>query len=102
MTALWRLMPGLDLRYRTWDNEAYVLYNNLTGDTHLADAAAIEVLELLHGMPAATQALAHALGLDDIPDNVEQLTALLAELQGQALIESVATPVPPFVPMTAC
>lgn len=93
MTAVWRLMPGLDLRYRTWDNEAYVLYNNLTGDTHLADAAAIEVLELLHGAPAAAPALAQALGLDDIPDNAEQLAALLAELQGQALVESFSTPV---------
>lgn len=85
---MWRLMPGLALRYRTWDNETYVLYNNLSGDTHLTDAAAIEVLELLRRSPAAAQVLVSALQLDDTPDNLAQLDSLLAELRGQALIES--------------
>jgi PqqD family protein of HPr-rel-A system len=84
---MWRLMPGLALRYRTWDNETYVLYNNLSGDTHLTDAAAIEVLELLRSAPGATPALAAALQLDDSGDSLDQLTALLGELQGQALVE---------------
>ena len=85
---MWRLMPGLALRYRTWDNETYVLYNNLSGDTHLTDAAAIEVLELLRQSPAAAQVLVSALQLDDTPDNLAQLDSLLAELRGQALFES--------------
>lgn len=86
---MWRLMPGLALRYRTWDNETYVLYNNLTGDTHLTDAAAIEVLEWLRRSPATAQALVSALQLDDTPGNLAQLDGLLAELRGQALIESL-------------
>ena len=86
---MWRLMPGLALRYRTWDHETYVLYNNLSGDTHLTDAAAIEVLELLRRSPAAAQALVSALQLDDTPDSRMQLDSLLAELRGQALIESL-------------
>lgn len=86
---MWRLMPGLALRYRTWDNETYVVYNNLSGDTHLTDAAAIEVLELLRHSPAAAQSLVSALQLDDTPDSLAQLDGLLAELRGQALIESI-------------
>lgn len=86
---MWRLMPGLALRYRTWDNETYVLYNNLSGDTHLTDAAAIEVLELLCRSPAAAQALVSELQLDDTPDSIAQLNSLLDELRGQALIESI-------------
>lgn len=86
---MWRLMPGLALRYRTWDNETYVLYNNLSGDTHLTDAAAIEVLEQLRHATVATPALAAALQLDDTPDALAQLDALLGELQGQSLVEAV-------------
>ena len=86
---MWRLMPGLALRYRTWDNETYVLYNNLSGDTHLTDAAAIEVLEFLRRSPAAAQALVSGLQLDDTPDSLAQLNCLLDELRGQALIESI-------------
>jgi len=82
-------MPGLALRYRTWDNETYVLYNNLSGDTHLTDAAAIEVLELLHRSPVAMPALAAALKLDDAADCLVQLDALLGELRGLALIETI-------------
>lgn len=85
---MWRLMPGLALHYRTWDNEAYVLYNNLSGDTHLTDGAAIEVLEVLRQAPATAPALAGSLQLDDTPDNLAQLADLLDELQGLALIES--------------
>lgn len=88
---MWRLMPGLALRYRTWDNETYVLYNNLSGDTHLTDAAAIEVLELLRQAPAAMPVLASALQLDQTPDMLEQLAVLLDELQDQALVESLTT-----------
>lgn len=84
---MWQLMPGLALRYRTWDNETYVLYNNLSGDTHLTDAAAIEVLELLRQSPGTAPALAAALQLDATPDNLAQLDSLLGELQGQALVE---------------
>lgn len=86
---MWRLMPGLALRYRTWDNETYVLYNNLSGDTHQTDAAAIEVLELLRQAPGATAGLAAALQVEDHGDNLEQLTALLIELEGQALVERI-------------
>lgn len=76
------------MRYRTWDNETYVLYNNLSGDTHLTDAAAIEVLELLRQAPATAPALAVALQLEASEDNLAQLDQLLEELNDQALIET--------------
>ena len=39
----WRLVPGQLLRARQWDDE-FVVYNDLSGDTHLLDAAAMDIL----------------------------------------------------------
>jgi PqqD family protein of HPr-rel-A system len=39
----WRLMPGQMLAHRGWQDE-YVLFNNLSGDTHLLGANAIALL----------------------------------------------------------
>eukprot|EP01032_Pedospumella_encystans_P028839 gene28839-32571_t len=61
---MWRLMPGQRLRSRSWDGEEFVLYNNLSGDTHLLDAASIEVLNALQRGAAGTAGLAAALQLD--------------------------------------
>lgn len=55
--AAWRLRPEQALRYRQWDEE-YVLYNDLSGDTHLLDGAAIEILLALARGPASGAALA--------------------------------------------
>lgn len=46
----WRLAPGQLLLHRCWGGEC-VLYNDLTGDTHLVDEFALELLELLRAAP---------------------------------------------------
>jgi len=43
MASLWRLVPGQALLHRGWDG-AFVLYNDLSGDTHLL---ANETMDLL-------------------------------------------------------
>jgi PqqD family protein of HPr-rel-A system len=85
---MWRLMPGQRLRSHSWDGEQFVLYNNLSGDTHLLDAAAIEVLNALQPGAADAAALAAALELDAAA--LPGLESLLADLQALDLVDRAA------------
>lgn len=42
----WRIAPGQTLRHHSWGQEA-VLYNDLSGDTHLLTVEAISLLVAL-------------------------------------------------------
>jgi PqqD family protein of HPr-rel-A system len=57
----WSLRPGQTLQHRHWDGE-YVLYNDLSGDTHLLGDAAIVLLQALRSGPTTCSALATILG----------------------------------------
>lgn len=87
--AAWRLIEGQSLRYRVWDDEA-VLYNDLSGATHLLGPAALCVLEALRHGPASMAALASRLldefEIDDAAIGAE-LAALLDELSRLGLVE---------------
>jgi len=87
--GLWRLKSGQSLRYRCWDEEA-VLYNDLSGATHLLGPAALCLLDALRPGPASTAALASRLLDDfDIDDDAlgSELEALLGDLSELSLIE---------------
>lgn len=87
----WRVVPGQALGYRCWDDEA-VLYNDLSGATHLLGPAALCVLEALRPGPAPAAALASRLSEEfDIGGEAVdvELAALLAELARLSLIESI-------------
>jgi PqqD family protein of HPr-rel-A system len=66
-SPIWRLAPGQRLQYRCWDGEC-VLYNDLSGDTHLLDEFALALLEQLGRAPQAAAQLAAAFGLDSQTD----------------------------------
>lgn len=89
---MWCLRPGQTLRHWQWDDE-YVLYNDLSGDTHLLDDAAIEILLLLKQSPASFQALADmvqtAFEVDETMLSVE-VRAMLDHLKHLYLIDSPA------------
>lgn len=85
----WRLLGGQSLLHRCWDDEA-VLYNDLSGATHLLGPAALCVLEALRPGPAALATLASRLRTEfDIDDESlgDELDALLGELARLSLVE---------------
>lgn len=86
----WRVVSGQALVYRCWDDEA-VLYNDLSGATHLLGPAALCVLEALRTGPVPVAALASRLSKEfDLGGEAdEELAALLAELARLSLIESI-------------
>jgi PqqD family protein of HPr-rel-A system len=95
----WRLAPGQRLQYRCWDGEC-VVYNDLSGDTHVLGEFAIALLEELQAgaRPAAQLAGLFDLDLDADPGapaappaspSGELITAVLAELAALQLVESV-------------
>jgi PqqD family protein of HPr-rel-A system len=89
MAISWRLSAGQRLRRRQWDGEC-VLYNDLSGDTHLLGADALELLLALHAGPADTDALERRLlaaGLAAADD--AGVATLLEDLERLALIEAV-------------
>lgn len=66
------MTPGQRLAHRGWQDE-FVVYNNLTGDTHLIDGDTLALLMQLREGPATVAALATALGADLPPDDCAAL-----------------------------
>jgi PqqD family protein of HPr-rel-A system len=60
MVRSWRVCPGQALHCREWDDEV-VLYNDLSGSTHLLDGAAFDLLLTLQVQPADPVTLAATL-----------------------------------------
>ena len=86
---MWRLTPGQALACREWDGEA-VLYNDLSGSTHLLDGAALDLLHALRDEPADAARLAIRLAdrFDaDGADIAGAIGEMLAALAGLDLIE---------------
>jgi PqqD family protein of HPr-rel-A system len=88
-TTVWQLLPGQALRHRQWEDEC-VLYNDLTGDTHRLDAAALELLLALRAAPLSLSALCAALGIAGDAATLDEVDATLCALAKIALVESAA------------
>jgi PqqD family protein of HPr-rel-A system len=94
---MWKVATGQSLGHYGW-NEEFVVYNSLSGDTHLLESFVMDVLLLLRDAgPMSTAALYEAMGpLDDAdpgtgdcqPDFAE-LTVVLEQLQSLALLDRV-------------
>lgn len=95
MPALWQIAPGQQLASWGWGDE-FVLYNNLSGDTHLLDADSVELLAQLQRAPASIDALVAQLADGVAPDDAQALpdtlATLLAQLEKLYLVELSATP----------
>lgn len=78
---MWRVKPGQALLRYGWDGE-YVLYNDLSGDTHLLTASACALLDCLQVAPAGHAALAQACKLE-----AGAAESLLFDLEQLSLVE---------------
>lgn len=89
--AIWTLRPGQTLQHRQWDGEC-VLYNDLSGDTHLLGEAAVEVLLALQQGPAPQAAIAALLEREfdiDPADLDTEADYLLQHLQRLYLVDCI-------------
>lgn len=96
MSVVWCIAPGQQLAAWGWDDE-FVLYNNLSGDTHLFGEDSIAVLNRLQQSPASFDTLVTVFSEDLDPDDAaalpDTMTALLANLHNLFLVEPCsATP----------
>lgn len=86
----WCITPGQLLVARGWDDE-FVLYNNLSGDTHLVDADSLFLLDCLRAGPATIDALVTALQdsvlPEDLPTLPDTITTVLTDLAQLFLVE---------------
>lgn len=79
----WRLVPGQALLHHGAGDE-HLVFNDLSGDTHLLDAQAMQVLRALQAGPLGPAELQRLCGAADEP---EDIGALLAELQDLMLVQ---------------
>lgn len=89
MATIWRLSTGQRLRRRQWDGEC-VLYNDLSGDTHLLGADALELLLALEAVAVDADGLWQALLAGGRPAcEPADVVTLLKQLEGLGLVEVV-------------
>lgn len=83
---MWQVIPGQSLIARQWDEEL-VLYNSLSGATHLLGLGAAVLLGVLQEGPASEAALADALrsefslGESEVAAELPAMLARLAKLE---------------------
>lgn len=86
----WRLVPGSDVRFRFWGDES-VVYNTLSGDTHLIGSAAAHILLELQKVSATsvtlTETLASLMHVEIDDEFASQIKQILTDLQNLSLIE---------------
>ncbi len=87
---MWHLTPGQSFRLLRFDDE-FVLFNDLSGDTHLLGDAAVHILSVLQqGGPASSDvlvgSLAAALECAREPGFEAEAAEVLAQLAAFSLI----------------
>ncbi len=93
MATAWHVPLDEALALRYWSGE-YVVYNPLTGNTHLLDIVAGELLKRIAAGTATTDELCgHVAEFLDVPRDartMENVVAILAALDHLGLIEPIA------------
>jgi len=90
--AYWQLIRADALRVREWD-DAGVIYDAVSGNTHLIDALGLELLDLLRQRPWTLDELATELH-DTLPEDLDGEAAqrrLRLKLEQLARLDLVAT-----------
>lgn len=88
-TRIWRVPPGQALQHRAWE-DGFVVFNNLSGDTHLLCEGEMQLLLAVAAQPgdtaAVTARLRASLGLDD--QEAGDIPAMLSDLLALSLVEA--------------
>ena len=88
----WELAEGCRLHWISWDDE-YVVFDEGSGDTHLLDVLAAEVLKVLEQSPRYEQALTERvlarLGLDAVVDVERRIREAIQKFRDAGLVEQV-------------
>lgn len=77
--ATYRIFRNCRFSWKRWDNE-FVVYNPLSGDTHLLDRFSGEILKSLQDMPKSQLDLAFSLSKEIGTNADEVLTKRIGEL----------------------
>ncbi|MGD2064114.1 MAG: HPr-rel-A system PqqD family peptide chaperone [Nitrospirota bacterium] len=75
----WQLTAPAEMRWVQWGDE-WVLYHGASGDTHLLDGLAVEVLRSLEHAPATAEGLVAGLAQDGDEETRRQLSAYIDSL----------------------
>lgn len=89
---VWFVPAKQTLQYRRWDDE-YVLYNDLSGNTHLLGETAIVILQALKRQAATRDTLVAVLMQEfeaDTADIEAEIDEMLPRMQRLALIDTMA------------
>lgn len=93
-TTAWRVPVDGTLPLRDWNGDC-VVYNPLTGSTHVLDIVAGEVLKVIMAGPATSPELCrHVAAFLDVPNDTQtgdSVDEILAALDALGLIEPIAT-----------
>ena len=84
LAAQWRLARGQQMRHYRWDDE-FVLFNNLSGDTHLLGLQAMQLLQALAPGARSEAELGAALTTSFPGDT--SLSEILIDLERLMLVE---------------
>jgi PqqD family protein of HPr-rel-A system len=89
--ALWSTVSPARLSFASWDDDDLaVVYDKVTGDTHLIESSAIEILRLIEKSPASAEAIAQELAdlfsADDQDKLPQFISATLLQLRDLGLV----------------
>ena len=87
MPARWQLIRADALRVREWD-DAGVIYDAISGNTHLIDALGLELMDLLRQRAWSVEELVAELH-DSLPDDRDASALLSAKLEQLARLDLV-------------
>lgn len=86
----WRIIGDSALQFRSWNDE-FVVYNALSGDTHLLEESAAQILLALQRAPSDVLSLAQLLAAtwqcEPNDDLLREIEMVLSDMHALSLVE---------------